>query len=56
MTQRPRPGCTLIPTSKAASNGAIRHRDDIGQAIVFLADSKRSGFVNGHALAVDGGW
>jgi NAD(P)-dependent dehydrogenase (short-subunit alcohol dehydrogenase family) len=30
--------------------------DDIGQAILFLADSKMSGFVNGHTLVVDGGW
>ena len=29
---------------------------DIAQAILFLADGERSGFVNGHALAVDGGW
>jgi NAD(P)-dependent dehydrogenase (short-subunit alcohol dehydrogenase family) len=29
---------------------------DIAQAILFLADAERSGFVNGHALAVDGGW
>jgi len=30
--------------------------DDIARAIVFLADGDQSGFVNGHALAVDGGW
>jgi NAD(P)-dependent dehydrogenase (short-subunit alcohol dehydrogenase family) len=30
--------------------------DDIAQAIAFLADSRLSGFINGHALAVDGGW
>jgi NAD(P)-dependent dehydrogenase (short-subunit alcohol dehydrogenase family) len=30
--------------------------DDIAKAIAFLADSEQSGFVNGHALAVDGGW
>ena len=29
---------------------------DIAQAIVFLADEKKSGFVNGHTLVVDGGW
>src|SRR5258707_164050 len=29
--------------------------DDIANAIAFLADSKLSGFINGHALAVDGG-
>ena len=30
--------------------------DDIARAIAFLADGEQSGFVNGHALAVDGGW
>jgi NAD(P)-dependent dehydrogenase (short-subunit alcohol dehydrogenase family) len=30
--------------------------DDIARAIAFLADSRQSGFINGHALAVDGGW
>jgi NAD(P)-dependent dehydrogenase (short-subunit alcohol dehydrogenase family) len=30
--------------------------DDIAQAIAFLADSDQSGFVNGQALAIDGGW
>lgn len=30
--------------------------DDIAKAIAFLADPDQSGFVNGHALAVDGGW
>lgn len=29
---------------------------DIAEAILFLADETRSGFVNGHALVVDGGW
>ncbi|BCB87892.1 SDR family NAD(P)-dependent oxidoreductase [Phytohabitans suffuscus] len=30
--------------------------DDIAQAVAFLADPARSGFVNGEALSVDGGW
>jgi NAD(P)-dependent dehydrogenase (short-subunit alcohol dehydrogenase family) len=30
--------------------------DDVGEAIAFLADPGRSGFVNGVALPVDGGW
>jgi NAD(P)-dependent dehydrogenase (short-subunit alcohol dehydrogenase family) len=30
--------------------------DDVAHAILFLADPAQSGFVNGHALAVDGGW
>lgn len=29
---------------------------DVARAILFLADSEHSGFVNGHALTVDGGW
>ncbi|WP_433614323.1 SDR family NAD(P)-dependent oxidoreductase [Dactylosporangium sp. CA-139114] len=30
--------------------------DDIAKAVSFLADPARSGFVNGAALSVDGGW
>lgn len=30
--------------------------DDVARAIAFLADGKESGFVNGVALSVDGGW
>jgi NAD(P)-dependent dehydrogenase (short-subunit alcohol dehydrogenase family) len=30
--------------------------DDIANAIAFLADPKQSGFINGHALPIDGGW
>jgi NAD(P)-dependent dehydrogenase (short-subunit alcohol dehydrogenase family) len=30
--------------------------DDVAHAIAFLADERESGFVNGHALSVDGGW
>jgi len=36
--------------------GRFASGDDIAKAIAFLADSEESGFVNGHALAVDGGW
>jgi NAD(P)-dependent dehydrogenase (short-subunit alcohol dehydrogenase family) len=32
------------------------HPLDIAQAIAFLADEEQSGFINGHALSVDGGW
>ena len=39
-----------IPMARFASP------DDIARAIAFLADGKESGFVNGHALSVDGGW
>jgi NAD(P)-dependent dehydrogenase (short-subunit alcohol dehydrogenase family) len=30
--------------------------DDIAKAIAFLADPRESAFINGHTLAVDGGW
>lgn len=30
--------------------------DDIARAIAFLGNPEESGFVNGHALVVDGGW
>jgi NAD(P)-dependent dehydrogenase (short-subunit alcohol dehydrogenase family) len=30
--------------------------DDIARAVAFLADPEQSGYVNGHALSVDGGW
>jgi NAD(P)-dependent dehydrogenase (short-subunit alcohol dehydrogenase family) len=36
--------------------GRFASPDDIAKAIAFLADPDESGFVNGHTLAVDGGW
>jgi NAD(P)-dependent dehydrogenase (short-subunit alcohol dehydrogenase family) len=36
--------------------GRFASPEDIARAILFLADPAQSGFVNGHALAVDGGW
>ncbi|XVS64418.1 SDR family NAD(P)-dependent oxidoreductase [Actinosynnema sp. CA-299493] len=36
--------------------GRFAAPDDIAQAVAFLADPTRSGFVNGVALPVDGGW
>jgi NAD(P)-dependent dehydrogenase (short-subunit alcohol dehydrogenase family) len=36
--------------------GRFATPDDIARAIAFLADERESGFVNGHTLAVDGGW
>lgn len=36
--------------------GRFATPEDIAQAVAFLADPERSGFVNGAALSVDGGW
>jgi NAD(P)-dependent dehydrogenase (short-subunit alcohol dehydrogenase family) len=36
--------------------GRFASPDDVARAIAFLADEEESGFVNGHALSVDGGW
>jgi NAD(P)-dependent dehydrogenase (short-subunit alcohol dehydrogenase family) len=36
--------------------GRFASPDDVAQAIAFLADPSKSGFVNGHTLSVDGGW
>jgi NAD(P)-dependent dehydrogenase (short-subunit alcohol dehydrogenase family) len=36
--------------------GRFATTEDIAQAILFLADPTRSGFINGHTLSVDGGW
>lgn len=36
--------------------GRFASADDIAKAIAFLANPEESGFVNGQALAVDGGW
>jgi NAD(P)-dependent dehydrogenase (short-subunit alcohol dehydrogenase family) len=36
--------------------GRFATPEDIARAILFLAESEQSGFINGQALAVDGGW
>jgi NAD(P)-dependent dehydrogenase (short-subunit alcohol dehydrogenase family) len=36
--------------------GRFATPNDIAHAIAFLADERESGFINGHALTVDGGW
>jgi len=36
--------------------GRFAQPDDIARAIAFLADPAQSGFINGQAVAVDGGW
>jgi NAD(P)-dependent dehydrogenase (short-subunit alcohol dehydrogenase family) len=39
-----------IPMGRFASPG------DVAAVVAFLADSEQSGFINGQAIAVDGGW
>ncbi|HKX31618.1 MAG TPA: SDR family oxidoreductase [Blastocatellia bacterium] len=36
--------------------GRFASAEDIANVVAFLADSEQSGFINGQALAVDGGW
>lgn len=36
--------------------GRFATPDEIARAILFLADPAQSSFINGHSLAVDGGW
>ena len=36
--------------------GRFASPEDVARAIAFLADPEQSGFINGHALTVDGGW
>ncbi|MDT5034885.1 MAG: hypothetical protein QOE03_70 [Micromonosporaceae bacterium] len=37
-------------------SGRFASPDDIAQAVAYLADDRRSGFVNATTLSVDGGW
>jgi NAD(P)-dependent dehydrogenase (short-subunit alcohol dehydrogenase family) len=39
-----------VPMARFATTG------DVAEAIAFLADGERSGFINGVSLPVDGGW
>jgi NAD(P)-dependent dehydrogenase (short-subunit alcohol dehydrogenase family) len=36
--------------------GRFARPEDVAQAVAFLADPQLSGYVNGHALSVGGGW
>jgi NAD(P)-dependent dehydrogenase (short-subunit alcohol dehydrogenase family) len=36
--------------------GRFAAPEDVARAVAFLADPELSGYVNGHALSVDGGW
>ena len=42
--------------TEQAPMGRFAAPDDVAAAVVFLADPARSGFVNGVALPIDGGW
>lgn len=49
-------GYTDLDIINQVPMGRFAAPDDIAEAISFLADPARSGFVNGVALPVDGGW
>ena len=36
--------------------GRFASADDVANTVLFLADPQKSGFINGQAIAVDGGW
>ena len=36
--------------------GRFASADDVANTVLFLADPEKSGFINGQAIAVDGGW
>ena len=56
-TRTRRPAATPTTTSPARCPLArFAAPDDVAEAVLFLADPDRSGFVNGVALPVDGGW
>jgi NAD(P)-dependent dehydrogenase (short-subunit alcohol dehydrogenase family) len=48
---------TTMPTSGGINPmGKFAMPDDIARAVLFLADPTQSGFIDGEAFAVDGGW
>ena len=49
-------GYTDADITQRVPMGRFASTDDIAQAILFLAEDKKSGFINGHTLVVDGGW
>jgi NAD(P)-dependent dehydrogenase (short-subunit alcohol dehydrogenase family) len=49
-------GYTEADITNRVPMGRFASPDDIARAIAFLADPHESGFINGHALVVDGGW
>ena len=48
-------GYTKADITGRVPMGRFASPDDIARAMAFLADDA-SAFINGHALAVDGGW
>ena len=49
-------GYTDADIERRVPMGRFARPEDVAEAIAFLADPLRSGFVNGVALPVDGGW
>jgi len=49
-------GYTDVDITDRVPMGRFASPADIAAAVVFLADSEQSGFINGQAIAVDGGW
>ncbi len=49
-------GYTDADITRRVPMGRFASTDDIAEAILFLGDDSKSGFVNGHTLVVDGGW
>jgi NAD(P)-dependent dehydrogenase (short-subunit alcohol dehydrogenase family) len=49
-------GYTDVDITDRVPMGRFASPADIASAVAFLADSEQSGFINGQAIAVDGGW
>jgi NAD(P)-dependent dehydrogenase (short-subunit alcohol dehydrogenase family) len=49
-------GYTDADITSRVPMGRFASPEDIARAVQFLADDEASGFINGHALTVDGGW
>jgi NAD(P)-dependent dehydrogenase (short-subunit alcohol dehydrogenase family) len=49
-------GYTDVDITDRVPMGRFASPADIAAAVAFLADSEQSGFINGQAIAVDGGW
>ncbi len=49
-------GYTDVDIEGRVPMGRFASPEDVARAVAFLANEGQSGFVNGHALSVDGGW